>query len=83
MKIIAYTYDADIHCIECTKKQYATPIAAIKYVRTPESQAEELDENGMCLRAIDREGNLVRPIFSTDEQLEVPFCGDCHKMIRS
>ena len=33
--------------------------------------------------AIDREGNTVHPIFSTDEQESSLYCGDCGELIRA
>ena len=73
MRIIAYTYEADVHCIDCTNKRFgATPTYRIHR---------------------DNEGNLVHPVFSTDEWQELDegflaenptqylVCGDCHEII--
>jgi hypothetical protein len=57
MTVIAYTYDADYHCIDCTKK----------YVRNnepPESVQAVLDGEE---EYSDSEGNPIHPVFSTDE----------------
>ena len=70
MTIIAYSYEADIHCVECAKKRFVV-----------ESDLVTRDEHGLPVNVHDREGNHVHPIFSTDEQLDAPFCGDCHAKI--
>lgn len=91
-KIIAYTYEADYHCPDCTRHNWRDSIAAAKYVRKPETLHEVLDENGVPFTAIDREGNRVHPIFSTDElPCDLPesaggytpvTCGDCRAIIK-
>jgi hypothetical protein len=75
MKVIAYTYEADIHCIDCTRKRY-----------------ESGGFNGIY-DSLDNEGNLIHPLFDTDEwqELDESFiaenpiqylaCGDCHEVI--
>ena len=75
MRAIAYTYEADIHCIDCTNKRYESNGFNGKY------------------NALDNEGNLVHPLFSTDEWQEYDssflsenptqylVCGDCHTII--
>ena len=91
MRIIAYTYEADYHCIDCTRKRFSdTPTSRIKWTY-------EVDENGIWndsqFPTLDTEGNLVHPLFSTDEWQEFDegflaenptqylACGDCHGII--
>lgn len=62
--IIAYTWEADSHCVYCTKQRFPP-------------DGNELDENDVPLEAIDFEGNRIRPKFSSDEVLEALFCGTC------
>ena len=62
MNIIGYTYEADVHCVACTRTDF---------------QWETLGS------ALDREGNPIHPIFSTDEQLTSLYCGDCGELIRA
>ena len=88
MHIVAYTYDADIHCIACTVKQFA-------YFHTGEIRIAVGDWNGIYFNQEDSEGNLVHPLFSTDEwqELDEGFlaenptqylaCGDCHEIIET
>ena len=91
MRIIAYTYEADDHCITCTVKRYKNSIC-IDYLRgTPCRNCR--DSNGVLYEQLDREGNLVNPLFSTDEWQEFDesflaenpiqylACGDCHEVI--
>ena len=75
MKIIGYAYEADLHCVNCAVKRFS--------VTEPHkiNMAMELDCNGISIDQPDNEGNPVHPIFSTDEQLEIPHCGDCHQVI--
>ena len=69
-RIIAYTYDADVHCPACADAAYA----AGWLVRS--GRHGEYDEHGLPMSLIDREGNPVRPVFSTDEH-DFTSCGDC------
>ena len=86
MRIIAYTYDADYHCIDCTRKRFG------------DSKGDLAITNGQkwcdaLWPTLDNEGNMVHPLFSTDEwqELDDSFladnptqylaCGDCHKVI--
>ena len=80
-RIIAYTYDADVHCPDCAKARFKPDAAP------PASSFEEellwdarrrgwIDAHGIPDTAQDSEGNPVRPVFSTDE-FEAPHCGDC------
>lgn len=64
MKIIAHTYDADTHCVDCAKD------------RAFDAFDKERDEHGVPMNCADSEGNPVHPVLSTDEQLEPLFCGD-------
>ena len=89
MKVIAYTYEADYHCIDCTRKRY-------------ESGGFNYHGNGTCLLcsgisgiydSLDNEGNLIHPLFDIDEWQEFDesfiaenpiqylACGDCHEVI--
>ena len=73
VNIIAYTYEADVHCVECAKKRFASSLGIYPPART--------DRNGIGYDQEDAEGNEVRPVLSTDEQsLEPPHCGDCRKL---
>ena len=75
MTIIAYTYEADYHCMACTFKRCGG------YWKDS------------TFPYLDSEGNLVHPLFSTDEWQEFDdsflaenptqylACGDCHEII--
>ena len=69
-RIIAYTYDADVHCPTCADAAYA----AGRLVRS--GRHGEYDEHGLPMSLIDPEGNPVRPVFSTDEH-DFTSCSDC------
>ena len=63
MKIIAYTYEAAMHCPACARVQFG-------------AFQGESDEHGVWLDAKDREGNHVAPVFDTDETSET-HCDTC------
>lgn len=68
MRILAYTYEADIHCPDCALERF------------PGEPNDKRDYHGVPIEAQDREGNTITPVFSTDEILkEDAHCGSCHK----
>ena len=85
MKILAYKYDADYHCIDCTVQKFKQPLAINL----------DIDENGIGMEIEDSEGNYVSPLFDTGEWYELHesyltenpeqflSCGTCHKIIDS
>ncbi len=85
MSIIAYTYEADFHCHDCTLAR----AQAGGFVFN--SANMDLDEHGIRVEATDNEGNLIHPVFSTDElPCHLPeedggyspvVCGDCGEVI--
>ena len=93
MNIIAYTFEADYHCIDCTVKRYGKHRSiCIHYVQgKPCTNCR--DSNGILYEQKDSEGNLVHPLFSIDEWQEFDegfiaenptqylTCGDCHEVI--
>lgn len=70
-RITAYTFEADIHCPDCASHRASVGLL----VRTPPLRRTE-DEHGLPLDLCDREGNPVRPVFSTDECAH-SACGSC------
>tara|TARA_R100001530_G_scaffold60914_1_gene43992 strand:- start:1149 stop:1496 length:348 start_codon:yes stop_codon:yes gene_type:complete len=72
MRIIAYTYEADYHCIDCTSKRYK---AHGFYDRDGKpwrsNYGGQADWNGVHVYIHDREGNLIHPVFSTDEWYDI------------
>lgn len=71
MRIIGYTYDADVHCPTCTLEKAAIGLL----IRQPPLQLDT-DEHGLPYDLIDREGNPVHPIMDIDEH-DFTHCGDC------
>jgi mannose/cellobiose epimerase-like protein (N-acyl-D-glucosamine 2-epimerase family) len=81
MKIVAYTYDAAIHCVQCTQRR----ARQFKFdARLAEHVAPHLriDEHGIHIGTIDSEGNQLRPVFSDDEIVRAQtHCDDCNHPI--
>lgn len=87
MDVVGYTYEADCHCIGCTKARFDrggfSLVAASK-----DDDTSKLDENDIAYCATDREGNLIHPIFG-DEELQLNddnepmdcMCGTCRGTI--
>jgi len=78
MKIIAYTYAADVHCPACTRK--ATGNMKVDHEHLHGVGFSALDSFGIEYDTVDSEGNLLHPVFDTDEH-EFTHCGDCHSEI--
>lgn len=66
---VAYTYEADIHCPDCTEMRFG---------RNKDGYIA-LTDNGAAIE--DNEGNGVGAIFIWDEYHE-EWCGDCGVEIR-
>ena len=69
MRIVAYTFEADVHCPACTARRFG----GIKWMGDD-------DEHGVPERATDLEGNRVHPVFVTDEH-NFTHCGTCGEQI--
>ena len=94
MNIIAYTYEADYHCVDCTVKRYKAHGFYDRHGKQSRSNyGGQVDWHGVHVYIHDSEGNLVHPLFSTDEWQEFDegfieenptqylTCGDCHEVI--
>ena len=93
MNIIAYTYEADHHCTECTVQRYQSGGFDKAPTDYPYYNGDGTDQNGVGYDSLDSEANYVHPIFSTDEWQELDesylsenptqylACGDCHEII--
>ena len=94
MDIIAYTYEADTHCIACTKQRYQDGGFHNEYgEKMLSTMGGAVDWHGVNLFAYDYEGNPIHPQFEIDEWYELDesvladnptqylACGDCHEVI--
>lgn len=84
MRIIGYTYCADVHCPRCTRLAVAAKQLKLDH-KHPHAIgiANALDSQSVPLDMVDREGNLVHPVFDTDEASEsLTHCGDCHEELQ-
>ena len=71
MRIIGYTFEADVQCPACT-----IHMANVGRLRREPPITLGVDENGLPMDLVDREGNLVHPVFDIDEH-EFTNCGAC------
>lgn len=79
MRIIAYTYEADIHCPACTG--LALQSGRNLHMDNDHPNAIQvkhigMDEFGIPLNVFDREDNRIGVVFSTDEN-DFTHCSDC------
>lgn len=70
-RIIAYTYDAAHFCPDCTFDGLSR--GQIERV----SAIGDIDEHNIPNVCMDGIGNLVHPVFDTDEQLDEIYCDHC------
>jgi hypothetical protein len=68
-QIIGYTYEADLHCPDCTNRRFQGAEHG-----QPTNPQVPVDPDGY---ALDREGNQVRPVFAWDSDCRLDHCGDC------
>lgn len=76
MGIVAYSYLAALHCPSCTRHALR---AYRQQIMRPHPGPARLDEHGLPDDLLDREGNPVRPVFSTDEIASDEVCDDCFR----
>jgi hypothetical protein len=100
MNIISYTYEADYHCVDCTKTyvhvdkwKFLCGLPQHSSGCWCENASRDYDINGVAHDQTDSEGNLINPVFSTDEwqnfdegfieenPTQYLTCGDCHEVI--
>ncbi len=74
--IIAYAYEADVHCPACTKR--AVRRMAIDHTHPHGLGHAWPDEHKVEFDTVDRDGNLLMPVFDVSEH-EFTHCGDCHE----
>lgn len=75
MNVQGYTFEADLHCVECTQRRNTEKPFDLRPSDWPDYSPGN-DENGLPYAAEDREGNLIHPVFSIDEMSD-NHCGDC------
>jgi hypothetical protein len=75
-RIKAYAYESDVHCIACTKK--ASLRMKLDHSHPYSMGGPCKDDNGVEYDLVDREGNLIYPVFDISEN-DFTHCGDCHE----
>lgn len=66
--IIAYTWQADTHSVEDTKAAYESGLLRVNDSHPNALGEGMLDEHELLYNLEDSQGNLIHPVFSTDEQ---------------
>lgn len=75
MQILAYTYSAAMHCVECTRN--AADVGLL--TREPPLQLTT-DQHGIAQDLVDNEGNPIHPVFH-HEDIDGEYCDDCSEPI--
>jgi hypothetical protein len=79
MKVVGYAYDADTHCVDCTREYVQLWSNDPEGDVQPDSIEDVMDGK---VDFHDGEGNPIHPIFSIDEAGDTPtHCGDCGMFI--
>ena len=85
MNLLAYTYDADTHCIDCTNKKFRAGWPLVSFVNPTWSFS--------IFNQVDKGGNFVHALYDIDEWYELEdwyvqenpiqylACGTCHGII--
>ena len=76
-RVIGYTYEADVHCVDCTVEDSVRMKLDHNH---PYAMGESFkDDNGVEYDFVDREGNLIHPVFEFEAGER---CGDCFKELK-
>lgn len=76
MRIIGYTYTAEVNCRECAYRDYSSG-----NLKLSGNAPQRCDENGIPENLVDREGNSIRPVFITDEDASNQVCDGCFQTL--
>lgn len=81
MSIVAYSFSGDVHCPDCCKRAFGSAASPAKFAPSSplfgsDSHDDERDEHGILMLQKDTDGNLIHPIFSTDDKTSL-HCGTC------
>ena len=68
MKLVGYTYEADIHCVECSNKAFP------ELAQTTQGTIE-------APTVYDQEGNEPGAVFDDTEWSYATYCSDCGEPI--
>jgi hypothetical protein len=74
MRIIAYNFESECNCVDCTRKSYDDG-------RLSAHRAYVRDEHGLPQFLTDQDDNPVHPVFSTDELAPNTRCDRCMTVI--
>lgn len=72
--IVAYAYDAALHCPYCTRK--AVEHGALQSDPSHPYASEFVDEHGLRADLVDSDWNIVHPVFRVYAE-ESDHCHDC------
>lgn len=75
--VVGYTYEASLHCPDCARER-----AAVGLLKREPPLEMGTDMHGLAYDLVDREGNLVTPVFVSDAT-EGDRCDDCGEELMS
>jgi hypothetical protein len=79
MEVVGYSYDAAVHCVDCTEEYVKKHNRLDGHV--PNADDMDAFRSGEW-EVLDSENNPIHAIFDTDEGGDTPeHCDDCHEMI--
>jgi len=73
VEVIAYAYNAALHCNKCTKKW------VFKHYEHPRIAWKDLESGEGLIK--DDEGNFLTPIFNISEDWQGECCDDCFELL--
>ena len=82
LRTIGYTYEADMHCADCTRTAAQRMTLDHKHPYAIGYPCK--DDRGVEYDLVDSEGHLIHPVFNIDENPDWPRaqrCGDCFDVL--
>lgn len=78
--IVAYAFEAALHCPGCTRERAQHMV--LDHTHPYATGRSDVDAHGIEHDLVDREGNLIHPVFSTDEIQPDDSCDDCRAHLK-
>lgn len=79
MHIIAYAFDAAIHCVDCAKS--LTKGMPVDHTHPHGMGCTMPDEHRIEYDTLDHDGNLIHPVFDIEEGTSDLTCDTCKERV--